>query len=65
MPRAIWIWNKRTLTNWIFVSRYHCRCFKKGTIEENTAGVINVIKKKDIDIISHPADGTVDLLFER
>ncbi|MCK9155747.1 MAG: phosphatase [Paludibacteraceae bacterium] len=42
----------------------HCRCFKKGTIEENTTGVMNVIKNKDIDIISHPADGTVDLLFE-
>ena len=48
----------------IRIAGIHCKCFKKGTIEENTTGLVNVIKNKEIDIISHPADGTADLLFE-
>ncbi|MBO4805855.1 MAG: phosphatase [Paludibacteraceae bacterium] len=48
----------------IRIAGIHRRCYQKGSIEENTTGMINVIKNKKIDIISHPADGTAELLFE-
>lgn len=38
--------------------------FQKGTIEENTDCIIKTIQNPLIDIISHPADGCADLLFE-
>jgi putative hydrolase len=47
------------------IAGFHYRSFEKGTIEENTDGLIKVIKSKEIDIISHPGDGTAELLFER
>lgn len=48
----------------IRIAGMHGRCYRQGTTEENTEGMINVIKNKKIDIISHPADGTAELLFE-
>lgn len=48
----------------IRIAGMHGRCFKTGTKEQNTEGVISVIKNKKIDIIAHPGDGTAELLFE-
>lgn len=48
----------------IRIAGIHGRCYQKGTMEENTNGMINVIKNRKIDIISHPGDGTAELLFE-
>lgn len=48
----------------IKIAGIHSLCYKEGTKEENTAGLINVIRNPDIDIISHPGDGTAELEFE-
>ncbi len=48
----------------IRIAGIHQSCFTSGTIEENTQGIINVIKNPKIDIISHPADGSAELLLE-
>lgn len=49
----------------IRIAGIHHSCFKPGTVEENTDAVIGVMKNPLIDIISHPADGTAELDFER
>ncbi len=46
------------------IAGIHGVCYESGTIEENTAGMINVIRNSRVNIISHPGDGTADLLFE-
>ena len=46
------------------IAGIHSLCFKQGTVEENTCGMIKVIKNPWIDIISHPGDGTAKLNFE-
>lgn len=46
------------------IAGIHRRCYQQGTIDENTEGMINVVKNKKIDIVSHPGDGTAQLLFE-
>ncbi len=46
------------------IAGFHSVCYKGGTAEENTAALINVIRNKWINIISHPGDGTAALLFE-
>ncbi|MCM1137394.1 MAG: phosphatase [Duncaniella sp.] len=46
------------------IAGIHSLCYKEGTKEENTAGLINVIHNTYIDIISHPGDGTAELCFE-
>lgn len=48
----------------IRIAGIHRLCWKEGSKEENTQGMINVIRNPYIDIISHPGDGTADLLFE-
>ena len=48
----------------IRIAGIHRLCWKGGSQEENTQGMINVIRNPCIDIISHPGDGTADLLFE-
>ncbi len=48
----------------IRIAGIHQSCFTSGTIVENTQGIINVIKNPKIDIISHPADGSAELLLE-
>ena len=47
-----------------YYHRLDILCWKEGSKEENTQGMINVIRNPYIDIISHPGDGTADLLFE-
>ncbi len=48
----------------IRIAGVHSQCFKSGTKEENTHGLINVIRNPFIHIISHPGDGTTTLEFE-
>lgn len=46
------------------VAGIHSLCYKPGTKEENTTGLLNVINHPKIEIISHPGDGTALLDFE-
>lgn len=46
------------------IAGIHSVCWRGGSVEENTAGMINAIRNPVTDIISHPGDGTADLLFE-
>lgn len=48
----------------IRIAGIHSLCYKPGTMEENTYGMIQVIKNPYINIISHPGDGTAKLNFE-
>ncbi len=49
----------------IGVAGIHLICWQGGTKEENTRGVINVIRNPKIHIICHPGDGTAELDFEK
>ena len=46
------------------IAGIHLLCWEGGTIEENTQGMIKAIRNPWTQIISHPGDGTADLLFE-
>lgn len=46
------------------IAGIHSFCFNGGTREENTEGLIKIIRNPMINIISHPGDGTADLDFE-
>lgn len=46
------------------IAGIHSLCYKPGTREQNTYGMIQAIKNPYINIISHPGDGTADLEFE-
>ncbi len=46
------------------IAGIHSQCYKCGTVEENTAAMIGAIRNPYVQIISHPGDGTADLLFE-
>lgn len=46
------------------IAGIHRLCWQGGTRDENTHGMINVVRNPDVDIISHPGDGTADLHFE-
>ncbi|MCM1076978.1 MAG: phosphatase [Bacteroides sp.] len=46
------------------IAGIHSLCYRHGTKEENTAGVIRVISNPLINIISHPGDGTAELDIE-
>ena len=48
----------------IRIAGIHGQCWQGGTIEENTEGLISVIRTPGINIISHPGDGTAPLLIE-
>lgn len=43
----------------------HNACFRRGSVDENTDGLLKVIRNPKIDIISHPADGTAELHLEK
>ena len=47
----------------IRVAGIHKLCYSPGTITENTDGMLAAIYNKWTDIISHPGDGTAQLLF--
>lgn len=42
----------------------HSLCWEGGTPEENTAGVVAAMHNPWVQVITHPADGTAELLFE-
>ena len=46
------------------IAGIHSLCYKWGTRDENTQGMIKAISNPKINIISHPGDGTADLDFE-
>lgn len=46
------------------IAGIHLLCYTHGTMEENTQGMIQVIRNPYIHIISHPGDGTAKLDFE-
>lgn len=46
------------------IAGIHSLCYKWGTKEENTNGMVNAIRNPWINIISHPGDGTALLDFE-
>lgn len=46
------------------IAGIHSVCWKGGTTDQNTSGMINAIHNPYIHIISHPADGTASLYFE-
>ncbi|WP_295729301.1 phosphatase [uncultured Muribaculum sp.] len=48
----------------IRIAGIHSLCYRRGTKEENTAGMIKAISNPWINIISHPGDGTAELDFE-
>ena len=48
----------------IRIAGIHALCWQGGTIEENTDGMIAAIRNPWTHIISHPGDGTAELLFE-
>ncbi|MDE6696987.1 MAG: PHP domain-containing protein, partial [Muribaculaceae bacterium] len=45
------------------IAGIHSLCYKWGTRDENTHGMIKAIGNPYINIISHPGDGTADLDF--
>ena len=49
----------------IGIAGIHIKCWKGGTREENTRGMLRVMHHPKIHIISHPGDGTADLDFEQ
>ena len=46
------------------IAGIHSLCWEGGTREENTQGMINVVRNPWVQIISHPGDGTAELDFE-
>ena len=46
------------------IAGIHSLCWRGGTREENTQGMINVVRNPWVQIISHPGDGTAELDFE-
>lgn len=45
------------------IAGIHSLCWDGGSREENTEGMINVVRNPWVQIISHPGDGTADLDF--
>ncbi len=46
------------------IAGIHSLCWEGGTREENTEGMLRVIRHPRVQIISHPGDGTAELDFE-
>lgn len=46
------------------IAGIHSLCYAPGKCEENTSAMITAISHPLVDIISHPGDGTAELLFE-
>ena len=47
----------------IRIAGIHSLCYQNGTIEQNTSAMLGAIRHPYVQIISHPGDGTADLLF--
>lgn len=48
----------------IRIAGIHRLCWKGGTAEENTNGMIEAIRNPYVQIISHPGDGEAELIYE-
>lgn len=48
----------------IRIAGIHSLCYQNGTAEQNTSAVLGAMAHPGIHIISHPGDGTAELLFE-
>lgn len=46
------------------IAGIHSLCYRPGSVEENTYGMVQAIANPYTHIISHPGDGTARLLFE-
>lgn len=46
------------------IAGIHGACWTPGTPEENTQGMIRAIRNPWVNIISHPCDGTAELIYE-
>lgn len=46
------------------IAGIHAQCWRGGTREENTQAMLNVVRNPYVHIISHPGDGSAELLFE-
>ncbi len=46
------------------IAGIHSLCWEGGTREENTEGMLRVVRNPWVQIISHPGDGTADFDFE-
>lgn len=53
-------WKKMDLR----IAGIHSLCYTPGSQEQNTAAMMGAIRHPYVQIISHPGDGTADLLFE-
>lgn len=49
----------------ICIAGIHSLCWRGGSKEENTEGMVNTMRNPYVQIISHPGDGTAELDFER
>lgn len=47
------------------IASLHGNLYKAGTMEQNTAALLNVMKRPEIDMIGHPDDGNFPLDYER
>ena len=48
----------------IVIAGIHAAWYKVGTKDENTEGMVKVIKNPKVHMISHPGDGSAELDFE-
>lgn len=46
------------------IAGIHSLCYTPGSIEQNTSAMLGAMHHPYVQIISHPGDGTADLLFE-
>lgn len=46
------------------IAGVHTLCWDGGTKDENTQGMLNVVRHPWVQIISHPGDGAADMEFE-
>lgn len=46
------------------IAGIHHQCYVPGVKSDNTDGVLSVMHNKNINVISHPGDGTAELDFE-
>ncbi len=46
------------------IAGIHGLCWEGGTAQENTEGMVAAIRNPWVNIISHPGDGTAELIYE-
>lgn len=48
----------------IVIASYHTPCIRGGSVEENTRGIVNVIKNPHVNVIGHPDDARYQVDYE-